>query len=381
MVDSRYTEDEATILRHFFTNIRSDTYFLKNFPDFEVAALFVASYSRNKKELRDMFLDTILNLDVIEPHNKVIKNKIRGFKKQNPSQQTEDEIKNLESALLPDSATELREKEQGLVKLSFAKWAEKITNVETSKDSKELMEMLGPKAQGLFAIWADKYGHDSLKDMAHGLGFACEDVSNIFSVILEDHPLGDYQEKSTRYLEFSEDSVMVPKEFLGTVWEEKLNENTRLVMQTYRLVLENITEHLKKTRIKLEGIKDSAWDASIKAEAFDNARYLLPARIKTNIGQISNARTLAEQLSEMLANPIAEVRERAEQIKQEAEKVFPTLLANVYVNKYQQENKENMHQIGLVLEDRLDLRDVAGNSVKLIDYTPDIENSYSKYDL
>ena len=374
MVDSRYTEDEATILRHFFTNIRSDTYFLKNFPDFEVAALFVASYSRNKKELRDMFLDTILNLDVIEPHNKVIKNKIRGLKKQNPSQQTEDEIKNLESALLPDSATELREKEQGLVKLSFAKWAEKITNVETSKDSKELMEMLGPKAQGLFAIWADKYGHDSLKDMAHGLGFACEDVSNIFSVILEDHPLGDYQEKSTRYLEFSEDSVMVPKEFLGTVWEEKLNENTRLVMQTYRLVLENITEHLKKTRIKLEGIKDSAWDASIKAEAFDNARYLLPARIKTNIGQISNARTLAEQLSEMLANPIAEVRERAEQIKQEAEKVFPTLLANVYVNKYQQENKENMHQIGLVLEDRLDLRDVAGNSVKLIDYTPDIEN-------
>jgi len=142
MVDSRYTEDEATILRHFFTNIRSDTYFLKNFPDFEVAALFVASYSRNKKELRDMFLDTILNLDVIEPHNKVIKNKIRGLKKQNPSQQTEDEIKNLESALLPDSATELREKEQGLVKLSFAKWAEKITNVETSKDSKELMEMI-----------------------------------------------------------------------------------------------------------------------------------------------------------------------------------------------------------------------------------------------
>lgn len=370
-----YTEDERTILQHFFTNVDGDTYFLKNFPDFEVAALFIASYSRNKKILRDMFLDTMINLDVVEPNNKPIKKQIKELKqREDKVESSRKEIEELESKLYPDSATELRQTHPHLVAESFAKWAQKITNIETDRDSKELMDMLGPKAQGLFAIWADKYGHDSLKDMAHGLGFACENVSNIFSVILEDHRLGDYQEKSTRYLEFTEDRMFMPKEFVGTIWEDKLNENTRIVMQAYRDVLENIISHLKKTRKKPDDIKDSAWDAAIKAEAFDNARYILPTRIRTNVGQISNTRTLAEQLSEMLVSPIVEVRERAQEIKKEAEKVFPTLLANVYVNKHQVEAKENIRQLGLALEDKLgcDRRDE--NSIKLMDYTPDIQD-------
>ena len=373
VASSKYTESEATILHHFFTNT-GDTYFLKNFPDFEVAALFVASYSRNKKTLLDMFLDTIINLDIIESHNKPIKNQIKDLKKQESNLDIEAKIKELDLELYSESATELRQIHPDLVAASFSKWARAIANVELNEDSKELMDMLGPKAQGLFAIWADKYGHDSLKDMAHGLGFACESVSNIFSVILEDHRLGDYQEKSTRYLEFTEDSVFLPKEFAGTIWEDKLNENTHIVMQTYRIVLEDIVNYLKANREKPNEIKDSAWDAAIRAEAFDNARYILPARIKTNIGQISNARTLAEQLSEMLVSPIAEVRERAQEIKTEAEKVFPTLLVNVYQNKHMAKAKENMRNIGLVLEDKLKSHRYNENSVKLIDCSPNIEN-------
>ena len=374
MVDTgKYTESEATILHHFFTNT-GDTYFLKNFPDPEVAALFVASYSRNKKTLLDMFLDTLIDLDIIEPHNKPIKKQIKDLKKQDSTSDIEAKIKELNLELYSESSTELRQIRPDLVAESFSKWAQKITNIENDKDSKELMETLGPKAQGLFAVWADKYGHDSLKDMAHGLGFACENVSNIFSVILEDHRLGDYQEKSTRYLEFSEGSVLLPKEFAGTIWESKINENTRIVMQTYRTVLEDIVNYLKANRKKPNEIKDSAWDAAIKAEAFDNARYILPTRIKTNIGQISNARTLAEQLSEMLVSSIAEVRERAQEIKTEAEKVFPTLLVNVYKNKHMAEAKETMRNIGLVLEDKLKSHRYNENSVKLIDCTNDLDN-------
>ncbi|MEK6923379.1 MAG: FAD-dependent thymidylate synthase [Nanoarchaeota archaeon] len=371
---SSYTEDERKILQHFFTNTESDIYFLKNFPDFEVAALFVASYSRNKKNLRDMFLDTIINLDIIEPNNKLIKKQVKELKQQEASSDIEAKIKELTNKLYPESATELRQTHPYLVTRSFAKWAQKITNIETGEDSKELMDMLGPKAQGLFAIWADKYGHDSLKDMAHGLGFACENVSNIFSVILEDHRLGDYQEKSTRYLEFTEDRVFMPKEFVGTIWEAKLNENTHIVMQAYRDVLENIINYLKENREKPDDIKDSAWDVAIKAEAFDNARYILPTRIRTNVGQISNARTLAEQLSEMLVSQIAEIRERAQEIKKEAEKVFPTLLVNVYANKHRECAKEDMRQLGLSLEDRLGNARYDKNSAVLIDYTPDIQD-------
>ena len=95
MVDTgKYTESEATILHHFFTNT-GDTYFLKNFPDPEVAALFVASYSRNKKTLLDMFLDTLIDLDIIEPHNKPIKKQIKDLKKQDSTSDIEAKIKEL----------------------------------------------------------------------------------------------------------------------------------------------------------------------------------------------------------------------------------------------------------------------------------------------
>ena len=72
-----------------------------------------------------------------------------------------------------------------------------------------LSEQLGPRARRLFGEWADKYGHASLKDMCHGLGFACEDVSIIFTKEIEDDPLGDYQEKSTRYLKFNIDTIFL----------------------------------------------------------------------------------------------------------------------------------------------------------------------------
>ncbi|MBI2041054.1 MAG: FAD-dependent thymidylate synthase, partial [DPANN group archaeon] len=279
--DRSYSNDECAILEHFFTNTDRDVYFLRNFPDFEVAALFVASYSRNKKTLRDMFLDTILDLDVIPAYNE--------------GQPKEQQI---------TSTRKFREAQPQLVLDCFAKWASTIKRA--GDETRQLTNLLSSRARLLFGIWADKYGHDSLKDMAHGLGFACERVSIVLSKIIEDHPLTDAQEKSTRYLGVDESAVFLPKEFelAGPEWIQKINQNTKLVMSAYKYILSKVSSYLLETRKKPEGVEDSAWKSAVMAEALDNARYLLPARLTTNLGQICNARTLQAELMDMLASPL-----------------------------------------------------------------------------
>ena len=50
---------------------------------------------------------------------------------------------------------------------------------------------------------------------------------------------------------------------------------------------------------------------TLKARAFDAARYLLPLATNTSLGQIVNARTLESQVSRLLSSELAEVREIA----------------------------------------------------------------------
>ena len=58
-----------------------------------------------------------------------------------------------------------------------------------------------------------------------------------------------------------------------------------------------------------EAMKPEAYERTLKARAFDVARYLLPLATNTSLGQIVNARTLETQVSRLLSHPMAEVRE------------------------------------------------------------------------
>ena len=56
-------------------------------------------------------------------------------------------------------------------------------------------------------------------------------------------------------------------------------------------------------------MKPEAYERTLKARAFDVARYLLPLATNTSLGQIVNARTLETQVSRLLSHPAAEVRD------------------------------------------------------------------------
>jgi thymidylate synthase ThyX len=56
-------------------------------------------------------------------------------------------------------------------------------------------------------------------------------------------------------------------------------------------------------------MKQETYERTLKARAFDVARYLLPLATNTSLGQIVNARTLETQVSRLLTSPMAEVRQ------------------------------------------------------------------------
>ena len=64
-----------------------------------------------------------------------------------------------------------------------------------------------------------------------------------------------------------------------------------------------------------ESMKPEAYERTLKARAFDVARYLLPLATNTSLGQIVNARTLETQVSRLLTSPFAEVRQLGEKLR------------------------------------------------------------------
>ncbi len=72
---------------------------------------------------------------------------------------------------------------------------------------------------------------------------------------------------------------------------------------------------LKEQVRKPEEMKQESYDRTLKARAFDVARYLLPLATNTSLGQIVNARTLETQISRLLSSPVAEVRQLGEKLQ------------------------------------------------------------------
>src|SRR6202044_2672698 len=70
-----------------------------------------------------------------------------------------------------------------------------------------------------------------------------------------------------------------------------------------------VQDALRERVARPEEMKPDAYERTLKARAFDVARYLLPLATNTSLGQIVNARTLETQVSRLLSSPFDEIRE------------------------------------------------------------------------
>jgi thymidylate synthase ThyX len=179
----------------------------------------------------------------------------------------------------------------------------------TMKES--LVEISSQRAEQFLNTFYFQYGHRSIADLAH-IPFAIERLSLLAAIALVDETRWDGQERSTRYQDFRRSGWFTPAFLETNVGGEARAAYTKAVEElfaSYDALSAGMFDALKQAVPQPEEMKGDAYVRTLKARAFDAARYLLPLATNTSLGQIVNARTLETQVSRLLSSPFAEVRE------------------------------------------------------------------------
>ncbi len=177
-----------------------------------------------------------------------------------------------------------------------------------------LAEISSQRAEQFLNTFYFQYGHRSIADLAH-IPFAIERLSLLAAIALVDEQRWDGQERSTRYQNFRKSGWYTPE--LG----ERTTGYTASVealFAAYDRVGAGMLEALKSAIAQPAEMKDESYVRTLKARAFDVARYLLPLATNTSLGQIVSARTLEGQIARLLASEYAEARTLGERLKSAA---------------------------------------------------------------
>ncbi|MGA3129512.1 MAG: FAD-dependent thymidylate synthase [Terracidiphilus sp.] len=180
-----------------------------------------------------------------------------------------------------------------------------------------LAEISSQRAEQFLNTFYFQYGHRSIADLAH-IAFAVERLSLLAAVVLVDESRWDGQERSTRYQNFLESGWFFPGFGEDSASAELYSNTIESLFATYQRVSAAVFELLRSRIARPEALKPEAYERTLRARAFDVARYLLPLATNTSLGQIVSARTLETQVSRLLSHPTAEVRLLGEKLRDAA---------------------------------------------------------------
>lgn len=280
-----YSDFERRLLETYFSVVdgpdHADIYLVRNLPQ-EVAATLNGVYSRSSKSMRDQFLDRLR----------------QGLQAQG---------KRLED--LPVGAPA----------------------VDT------LSAVMADKSGQFLKTYAIDHGHNSLRE-GSVVHLAIERVSQLVTRFIQRERRCSFEESSTRYISFRAEThwrdpeVMAAGGELAQAYEEVLGSTFRL----YESATERLLAHLQRLRPLQAGEKEAPWLRTLKAEAFDAARYLLTPAIFTKWGMVADARTLSDVITELKSHPLAEFQLVGERMQKQAEQALPTLLSYARPNAFQQ---------------------------------------------
>ena len=177
-----------------------------------------------------------------------------------------------------------------------------------------LREISSQRAEQFLNTFYFQYGHRSIADLAH-LAFAIERLSLLAAIVLVDEQRWDGQERSTRYQNFRKSGWYMPDFGPDQSSAALFRESIEALFAAYHQVAEGMLESLKASVPRPAEMKPESYERTLRARAFDVARYLLPLATNTSLGQIVNARTLETQVSRLLSSPYAEIRQLGEKLR------------------------------------------------------------------
>jgi len=184
-----------------------------------------------------------------------------------------------------------------------------------------LREISTQRAEQFLNTFYFQYGHRSIADLAH-VAFAVERLSLLAAIVLVDEQRWDGQERSTRYQNFLKSGWYLPN--FGEAGPDAesarqlYTETVESLFASYASTSAAVFEALKSRIPCPPEQKQDAYERTLKARAFDVARYLLPLATNTSLGQIVNARTLETQVSRLLSHPAAEIRDLGSKLRDAA---------------------------------------------------------------
>lgn len=319
-----YSDLERRLLANYFSVVdgpeHADVYLVENLPQ-EVAATLNGVYSRSSKSMRDQFLDRL--------------------------------------------------------KLGLSAQGRTLEDLDVQPHDDALTAVMGDKAGQFLKTYAIDHGHNSLREGAV-VHLAVERVSQLVTRFIQRERRCSFEESSTRYISFSAESHWRDPDVVGSGGEVAAAYETilRTTFALYQKASEALLAHLKRERPLQPGEKEGPWLRTLKAEAFDAARYLLTPAIRTKWGMVADARTLSDVITELLSHPLSEFRLVGERMMQQAEKSLPTLLRHAGTNAFQHALRKAVPaavaELGLApAEPR---RGAAEPSTELIGFDPELDD-------
>lgn len=168
-----------------------------------------------------------------------------------------------------------------------------------SRSSKSMPDILSEIQEKNSSQFHEKfyveYGHASIADMAP-VALGIEGVSMYAALHITDHPLWNGQERSTRYQKFDINNLYDPFYGENKQWQEVMKG----LGESYEIVLDAAQKTLYKHFPKPNGMSNGQYHSKIFARSCDVARFFIPLATKTNLGQVTSARTVGQQISHLL---------------------------------------------------------------------------------
>lgn len=320
-----YTALQRQLLARYFSVVdgpdHADIYLVRNLPP-EVAATLNGVYSRSSKSMRDQFLERL-------------------------QQGLQQQGKGLEDLPLDAGAEDA------------------------------LSAVMADRSGQFLKTYAIDHGHNSLRE-GSVVHLAVERVSQLVTRFVQRERRCSFEESSTRYISFGAEMHWHDPEVMAAGGEvaAAYDEVLRSTFMLYTGLTEQLVEHLKQRRPLQPDEKEGPWLRTLKAEAFDAARYLLTPAIYTKWGIVADARTIADIVTELRSHPLPEFQLVGQRIQQQAETVLPTLLQHARPNACLQALHQLLPELALASDGRSAeaTHGAQQGHVELLAHDPDLDN-------
>lgn len=224
------------------------------------------------------------------------------------------------------------------------------------------------------------YGDDSVGELG-GAHIACEAISNIAALAIEDSRLGiSFLEKSTRYVAFDRKvdgkyqyyrNPSIAESGYLPMYETAMD----ILFDTYSELIEPVTNWVKTQHPQDENTSDRAYHSAAKAKALDLLRGLLPLGTLTNVGMFGNGRAFEYLLIKLMASPHPELNAIASEMQTELDKVIPSFVKRAKSDRgHQYVNYLRNIAESLASRQQLYTPEPSEPSVTLVDYDEDAEH-------